>query len=308
MTPAEPRRADWMLEVGIGQMAHAGHGNGNHAHFGAALVAAWWLERDSDLDTDVVAAIGSAARQMMDATLERFPDDEHDGSAACSSDELVTHLAERLEDVFAIAHDVIFTALALRTFAERPELCTTATVEGMHRLIDWCRQRPLRTIDVGDVGNLVGSLPVVVDASVVAPPAGAWPEWTALVTDTMAGFPHIYVGLHQGHVGHLLDHCHALYVLDTLGYHDLATAGLAGLSMHVVALRNAQELVFDYPAVASGPVADPLTAQYWEVDRRASLWTYGHTFKYPYALLPLQRIAPDDAVRTMLGAQLGRLL
>ena len=75
-----------------------------------------------------------------------------------------------------------------------------------------------------------------------------------VAVETAVGFEHVYVGTHQGNIGHII-HAHALLTFERLGCDDLVDS-----------------------------------VGYWERDLGWDDWASGHAFKYPYArfdLLPL---------------------
>ena len=133
------------------------------AHFGAALLAGWWFARDQHASADLDQAIARTADQIVGKHRWLFGEFPSSHPDAALESELVEHVGgEHLDGVWAIGHDVIFTALAVRTFQARPELCTGRVVDGLHRVVDACHQQPLMQIaglfDVTDAtsDDLVG--------------------------------------------------------------------------------------------------------------------------------------------------------
>jgi hypothetical protein len=126
---------------------------------------------------------------------------------------------------------VIYAALAIRTFQARPELCTGPIVEGLHRVIDACHEQPLLPIaNIFDVADATGAdLGLALDE-----PA----DVARVALETMVRFTHVYPGLHQGHIGHIIAHAHALVSLERLGHASEAGRGRHGLLEHVAASRK----------------------------------------------------------------------
>ncbi len=147
---------DRYLSLGLSAMATAGEPF--MAHFGAALLAGWWFTYDQQASPDLDQAIARTADQVVDKHCWLFDNVLPARPGAALESELVEHVAgKHLDGVWAIGHDVIYTALAVRTFQARPELCTGPIVDGLHRVVDGCHQDPLMQIaNVFDVTDATG--------------------------------------------------------------------------------------------------------------------------------------------------------
>lgn len=292
-------------------MAAAGfNGNGNLAHFGAAVLAGYWFQYDQALTPKAAEALTSQAEMMMSRFPELFASPRSSG-AECDPIELLEHLAAKLGGVWAIGHDVIFTALALRSLERVSEVGQRWVIDGLGSVITWCQERPFTEVQVGDLGHVTASLEVG-DASPaeLGDVATLWDQGAAarLALETMAGFECVYLGLHQGHIGHVMDHAHALVSLDRLGYHEAAEAGYEGFLTHVARLRRAWHTRFEYPEVNVAVSEDPRHVSYWRRGRARSDWAFGHVFKYPYAFYDLAPLVDDPSLTNRARAIMGRLI
>jgi hypothetical protein len=290
---------DQYLTLGVAGMAAAGEPF--MAHFGAALIAGWWLDRERRLSR---AASGAMARQA-DALVTKHAwlfQDRPRGASSARCGELVEAVEGGLDHVWAIGRDVIYSALVVRTLLERPELADGSVIDGVLRVLASCREQPLRQIGgVFDVGN--------VRADEVAPETIENARSLADVTlRTMLEFRHVYYGLHQGDIGHLADHAHALLVLDRLGFHDAASRGIGGFREHLAALRRVRHSAADLPEVREGLNADPRQAPYWDRQWSRDDWAVGHVFKYPYAILDLLDVVDDETLAPAVLRRLGDLV
>ena len=276
------------LHLGVRGMAVGGEEV--MAHRGAAPLAAWFFDRDHRLAPDVSAAMtGQVDRQMKRHTWI-FSDPPAGNVARCDPEELVEVLRPQLDTVNAIGHDIIFTALALRVFEVMPELCTEAVCDGLARLIRSCRDFPFTNVaDVFDV----------------APAATGWADldvstcaaMARVAMETAVGFEHVYVGTHQGNIGHIINHAHALLTFERLGYDDVVDAGRNAFAMHAAGLQSVWEATAD---LDEAPPPDPFDADsvgYWERDLGWDDWASGHAFKYPYALFDLLPLV-DESLAT----------
>jgi hypothetical protein len=219
------------------------------AHFGAALLAAWWLERDAELSKETAKAMTQQADAMMAKHSWLFTD--HSGiSEPGRIDDIVDALDGGLNRCWAIGHDVIFAALTLRTLDARPDLGSSWIVESICNVIRGGRTFPLETIgnvfDVRDVPDYdekldLGTTVVLAKASLEA----------------MLDFDHIYEGPHQGDVGHIADHAHGLLSLERLGYENIARQGLGGFREHLAALQFTCHMIADLPEIFNGLQVGP---------------------------------------------------
>jgi hypothetical protein len=291
---------DQYLKLGLAAMATAGEPF--MAHFGAALLAGWWFTQDQRASADLDRAIARTADHMVDKHRWLFGELPSGHADAALEAELVAHVGGHLDGVWAIGHDVIYTALAVRTFQARPELCTRPVVDGLHRVIDACHQQPLVQIaglfDVTDArsDDLVGL--AVDEPSDVA----------RVALETVVGVTHVYAGLHQGDIGHVIDHAHALISLDRLGHRAEYRRGRRGFLTHVAALRKIWHAEADLAEVTVGITDDARQPSYWEHDYTANDWAVGHVFKYPYALYDLLALVDDPPLAAGSIRRMGELI
>jgi hypothetical protein len=289
------------LYLGLGLTGMATAGEPFMAHFGAALLAGWWLDRDVGFSQSTSEAMARQADALVGKHAWLFSDHQRASGSDCS-DEIIEAIEPGLEHVWAIGHDVIYAALVLRTLRERPELGTAPVIEGVLRLLSSCREQPLETIGgVFDVRDAKGE--EVADDEVADVTSLA-----KLALTTILDVQHVYIGLHQGDIGHVADHAHALLVLDRLGYRDASRRGTAGFRQHVAALRRVRYLTADLGEVRHGLDADPRQILYWNQASSENDWAIGHVFKYPYALLDLLDIAGEEDLTTPVLRRLGELV
>jgi hypothetical protein len=279
---------DRYLERGLLGMARAGEPF--MAHFGAALLAAWWLDHDHALAPAVAVAMSEQADRMIAKHGWLFSEAPVGPPATEPAAKLISALSPYLEQTWAIGHDVIYVSLALRTLAARPELCDDTALDGLCRLLDACHEQPLL-----DVAQRFDVRDVAVDSTV---DVGSPQALARVVLETAVGFRHVYAGLHQGEIGHILDHGHAVLVLERLGARAEAERARLGLLHHVAALRHVWEATLDLPEVPRARGDHPGTLAYWNRELGPSDWAVGHVFKYPYALFDLVALVDDEALTT----------
>ena len=230
-----------------------------------------------------------------------FRDHPESHSTGCV-DDLIEVIDDGLDHTWAIGPDVIYAALALRTFAERRDLASAWVVDGLRDVLRRCRAQPLEII--GGVFDVRGVDAAEVDEAEVQ----TWPAVAGTALRTILEVDHIYLGLHQGDVGYLADHAQALWTLHRLGYEDVADAGLRGYREHVAALRRVGRSTTDVKEVHVGLQADPRKVPYWDAVGGSNDWAVGHAFKYPYAFFDLLTLRSDPTLEAPLLRRLGQLI
>jgi hypothetical protein len=271
------------------------------AHFGAALLAGWWFATDQ-CSAGLETAIARTADQVVSKHRWLFDEIPSSDPGAGLEPELVEHIGgEHLDGVWAIGHDVILTALAVRTFQARPELCTAQVVDGIHRVIDACHQQPF--VQIAGRFDVEARRDDLEGLSLDAPG-----EVARLALETMVGVVHVYAGLHQGEIGHVVDHAHALITFDRLGYQAEFQRGRLGFLTHVAGLRQIAQEETDLAEVTAGVEDDARHPAYWEHDFTTNDWAVGHVFKYPYALYELLALVDDPPLARRSMRRMGELI
>ena len=271
------------------------------AHFGAALLAGWWLDRDAGLSPGTSEAMGRQADSLIAKHSWLFSSNLTFRSTG-GGDQILEALSGGLDHTWAIGHDVIYAALALRTLVERPDLAAGWVADGVVAVLDSCHSQPLEVI--GGVFDVRGVDAHEVDEHEVATSVSL----AEVALRTILEFDHVYVGLHQGDIGHLADHAQALIMLERLGYQEAARSGLRGFREHLAVLRRVCHLSADLPEVHEGLHADPHEAAYWDQASPSNDWAVGHVFKYPYAMLDLLNVAGNPTLAAPVLSRLGELV
>jgi hypothetical protein len=288
------------LELGLSAMATAGEPF--MAHFGAALLAGWWFAADQDASPELDLVITATADQIVAKHQWLFAINPSARPDTALEAEIVEHIGgNHLDAVWAIGHDVIYTALAVRTFQARPELCTGPIAEGLHRVIDACHEQPL--LQIANIFDVTGTTGAELGLALDEPA-----DVARVALETMVGFTHVYPGLHQGHIGHIIDHAHALISLERVGHPSEARRGRHGFLEHVAALRKIWHESADMPEVILGITDDARQPGYWQHDYSSNDWAVGHVFKYPYALYDLLDLVDDSTLGHASISRVGQLI
>ena len=292
------------LEAGLLALSRVGDRHWNTGHYGAAVIAAYYFAHEQGLDE---AASMALARQL-DRLIARHDDlflpaglDRDDDADLAP---IVRALDRNIGQLRAIGHNVIFASLALKALRQLPQLATRAAIDGLTTLLaqfdDYGPGRPFYGWEDPTQVRIetVDDIPVYRDEATIAR--------TAL--DAFAAIEKIYPFLHQGIVGHLLTHAHALIELARLGYTDIAGKGHDAHRLYIKLSRNPPDEGEPIPK-RDDPEFSPSGAAYWQRDLEGNReWLVGHVFKYTYSFYDLIRHIDDDAERRRFHQQLAYVL
>lgn len=295
---------DRYLASGLAALARVRRRHWNAGHYGAAVLAAYFFAEEQGLDAAASAALAAQLDRLIARHPELFappPDPSGCGDVAA----VAAALRRTIGGLHAIGHNVIFATLALKACARRPELATPDHVAGLVALLDQfdgCGPgRPFYGWDD--------------PASVRLEAADAIPRYdgeAAIARTALAAFARVeavHPFLHQGIVGHLLTHAHALIDLARIGHPELAARGHDAHRLYVKLARNPPDEGEPIPRRAAIAAFAPRAAAFWRRDHEgAREWLVGHLFKYVYSFYDLLRHVDDAAERRALEAHLAYVL
>jgi len=234
-------------------------------HWGAAVIAAFYLCREQNLKSATQAVIEDCLRQDLESNDLFAPLPEYSSDPGLVTDILDT-LAMGIGIFKMAGHNVIFASAALKAFQLVPNAITPLRVQGLCRLIEcFDSAKPEISSELEDV-------PSFENPSVMV--EFIFREYL----DSLARFK----GYGQGWAGHLLTFSHALIELHDMGYTDLAIAGHPALAALVGIVRRGPSKEDRRIRDHSPTCWTPLDLEYWK-EKRPGLGGLGHAFKYPYS-------------------------
>jgi len=258
-------------------------------HRGAAMVSAWFLCREAEVEAGAVGVIEGLIEAQWAGTelFAPFPDERSEPQRLGP---IIESMAANVGPLRQAGHNVIFPALALKAFAQRPELVTRTRVEGLCRLI----------------GRFESADDLVLEAGDELPAFGSPEAMAEYVLAEILRTMHAFEGRGQGWSGHMLTHGRAVLDLLQLGYRDLAQQAWEAFGLYVKRARLGP-LDTDRP-MPEHPPSDcgPLEARYWDRRRGMDLGL-GHALKYPYGFYGLMGLARDDDLRGRCAAEAYRV-
>lgn len=294
------------LQQGLVGLSRSTH-NWGQAHYGAAVIAAYFFCRENQLDGRTLKAVKGQTDQLIAKHQELFvpfaPQEPHPELLP----KILTALNENIGELHGIGHNIIFATSALKAFTIVPDMLTPAIVGAICQLI-----RLFSTLGRG------GPFPgwddiqqVTVQDEDHIPPYDSEETMCRTTLDELLQFKRIYYGLHQGVVGHLITSAEALIELARLRYTDLAHKGHRAHHIYIKLARKSHDSDFveENFVLATPSPHHPLTHAYWESDlERDDHWLYGHRIKFVYSFYKLMRILGFPENMTMYEKQLAYLL
>jgi hypothetical protein len=247
-------------------------------HRGACMLAGYFLLADGLVEEAAAAPIQGLLDQEWGAR-PLFAPLPAEPAEPGGLERLLAGLRLSMADGGHVGHNVIYPTFALRAFQRRPELITRTRVDGLLVMAKaYTREQPATYPE--------------------APPFAA-AGFSAWVLESYLACLELHRGHGQGVTGHLLTYGQAVQDLHVLG--------------HVALARIAERGFRDYVATAlKGPSGDGASRPRKDPEptpvrpERASYWTrhpagilestFGHYYKYAYALLHHARTAGDAAL------------
>lgn len=277
-----PRAAldDSYLEAGLTGMARSK--GWFEAHWGAAVLAGYYLCKENPLAPETVAAVQSQLDAMIRLRADQFaPFPKFDTDLSLIA-EIPASLRPALAGgLRAHGHAVIFTTLSLRALQDVPHLAGSPIIDAIR----------------SHNREIARKAPV--------PPRTKWdyPNGQAMVEalfDNLARFEPLLgrPTLRRPNFTHMTTHTEALLTLEAMGYADLAKAGQAGQQAHLeVPLPEFDSN--EHPLVpAPVTLAQVMSPKYWESPQQQEQWNkawnetsnpngywvaFGHLFKLLYS-------------------------
>lgn len=273
------------------------------AHFGAALIAAYFFAHENDVEVEVSTQIAEQADLMIslhhDAYLPAYP-----SGAVASTNKIVEALEPSIDRLCWVGHNVIYAALTLKALQHVPNAATVELVNDVAGLVrSFEKSIPGRSW-IGWTGRDVRQLQIT--------PEDEFPrletpiDVSAFVLQELARFALIYrAEAHHDLIGHFITFSQAIALLHDLGHPDLFARAVGPLKLLAKVLRKSQNLTLEttfqlsspgdkLPLSEAAPIPEvPLEQPYWQLDHAATDWLFGHAFKFPYSYYDHVRRAED---------------
>ncbi|MGG1660401.1 hypothetical protein [Brevibacillus sp. NRS-1366] len=296
------RLLDSYLELGVVGMARAATAGWFGGHYGAALLAGYYMDREHDLPEHVKAGIERTCEayrlQQPEWFLPLDPEEEADASLL---DQVIAGLAQNVAKLRTSGHGLALGVLALKALRERPDLIRPSVVEGLVKLLKATTEdRPTRYFGIDNYFE-------VTEADIEGiPPYDTTLEmakWTFAELHTVVP-GRVIDGLRYhfaGEVVHSVTHAQALTDLERFGYKELASAGIRNHRVQMYLDRQMPDFVL------KDEVGEPAFEQIFSSEFWAKTYSDPHALKLPYAALDLLKRLPVEE-RALAERNLCKLL
>lgn len=188
------------------------------AHWGAGILAGYYLCRDHPLDEATAAGIRKQTETVMEVRRGQFVPMSGGRPQESLIDELPKALLPAMKDgLRAHGHAVIFASLAIRALRDAPQM---ATEEVIARLCGLSRQ--------------IAKMPPEKPTAAVTGYADAQ-EMVEATFESLLRFKGLlgHVSVRRPNFTHMVTHAEALMNLEMMGYAELAKAGYTGHRIHI---------------------------------------------------------------------------
>ena len=248
-------------------------------HRGAAIIAAYYLCHEIDVEEGVAEIIGVIIDEHWTHTELCAPFPRERPEPNCL-EKMTESLDRSMGQLRQAGHNVILPTLALKAFRQLPETITPSRVYGLCKLIkSFTVMDGIQVDENDDIPDL--DAPQVAAEFMLA-------EWLEAIE--------AFHGRGQGWSGHLMTYGRALLDLRELGYGAWANKGQYAFKCYIKRIRMGP-LETDKPR-PEHPLSDlhPHQRAYWE-HRRTRPVEIGHLFKYPYGFYGLMQLAEDHNLK-----------
>lgn len=271
-----------MLIQGLHSMASTETGAWFPGHFGAAVIAAYFLSQNEQLSQAVKQQVKAAAAQLVESNQQFFPELAQEGTR-CELQPIIDKLQQSTQRLTESGHGVIYGSIALQALAQAPELQTPRIIQGICRLLDSANvARVNRYFNVADMyrDELPGQ-PIPPLNDIPEALRFAFSECSQSFKDQQInGAQHFFAGEKI----HGITHGHALWQLQKMGYQDLAQQGFQQYLRQLQLNRQTPSTQADNSLLTPVLNADVLQVDYWK-NRLADV----HFIKLSYSVLALNQ-------------------
>lgn len=284
------RLLDSYLELGVVGMARAGASGWFGGHYGAALLAGYYMNQEHDLPEHVKEGIERTCEAYRELKPEWFvPLDQEEQADPSLLQHVIDGLRNNVKQLRTSGHGLALGVMALKALRQRPDLIRPSVVDGLVTLLQKTTEdRPNRywgipnyfEITVEDVKAEVASYDTTLEMT-----KRIFDELETIVPGrTIEGIHYFFAG----EVEHNVTHGHALTDLERFGYHDLVQAGMANHRIQMYLDRQMPEFVLE-DEVREPAFTEIFSPAYWE-----KTYTDPHALKVPYAALDLLKRLPAE--------------
>lgn len=284
------RLLDSYLELGVTGMARAATAGWFGGHYGAALLAGYYMNREHDLPEHVKAGIERTCEAYRLQHPEWFlPLDPQEEADVSLMDQVVAGLAQNVAELRTSGHGLALGVLALKALRERPDLIRPSVVAGLVTLLKATTEdRATRYFGIANYFEVTEA-----DVANFVPPYDTTAEMAERTFDELhtviPGRVIDGVRYHfAGEVVHSVTHAQALTDLERFGYQELVSAGIRNHRVQLYLDRQIPAFVLE-EEVKEPAFEQIFSPAFWE-----KTYSDPHALKLPYAALDLLKQLPAE--------------
>lgn len=278
------------LELGLHALGRSDeiHPGWFGGHFGAALLAAYYMNKEYDLPDHVRIGLKRIADHFIARSPQLFVPYENETPDPTLLNRVIEGLRANAARLSNSGHGLAYGFLALKAFTDRPDLLLPSIVTGFfNTLLDSSQGSGNRYFGLVDYSTY--TLEQVTDI----------PEYRSLddlgvraLTECSRVIPSATIDGKRyhftGEVEHGLTHAQALYELARLGYIELTESGMHNHRIQMHLNRRIPE-EYLHTEITDPPFETLFAPDYW-----SQVYNDPHALKVPYAALYLIRKLPAD--------------
>lgn len=283
------RLLDFYLELGVIGMARAAKAGWFGGHFGAALLAGYYMSREHELPEHVKDGIERTCEEYRRQQPDWFaPLEQAEQADPALLQRVIDGLKKNVNALRTSGHGLALGVLALKALRERPDLIQPSIVEGLALLLEATtedRQNRYWGIDNYFVitAEDVREVPFYNTTEEMA--KRTFGELHTVVPGRVIDGVKYHLA---GEVEHSVTHGQALADLERFGYGELALAGLVNHRIQMYLNRQMPEYVL------ADHVKEPAFTQIFATEYWAKTFADPHALKVPYAALDLLKRLPEE--------------
>lgn len=282
------RKLDSYLELGVIGMARGGQLSWFNGHFGAALLAGYYMNREHQLPDHVKDGIERTCERYRHEHAEWFAPLEQEEANPMLLEHVIDGLRKNTEKLSTSGHGLALGVLALKALRDCPSLITPTVVNGLVNMLERTTEdEPNR---YWDIDNYFTTL---VDDTANIPEyrhtldmiTQSFKELHTIVPNrTIDGKMYFF----SGELEHGITHAQALIELERFGHNELVLAGMKNQRLQMY--LNQQRPDFMLENEVKKPAFTSIFApEYWE-----KTFADPHALKFPYAVLDLLKRLPTS--------------
>ncbi|ARU60733.1 hypothetical protein CBW65_06255 [Tumebacillus avium] len=280
------------LELGLTALGRTGEEPGWFGgHYGAAVLAAYYMDREFDLPEHVRTGIQNMADHYIATYPQLFTPYENEQADPALLERIIDGLRANTARLSHSGHGNAYGFLALKALLDRPDMLLPSIVNGFYNcLIASSEGSGNRYYGVEEYSTFT------IDQVTDIP---EYRNFDDLVERAMDECRHVYPGQvidgkkyhFTGEIEHGLTHAQALIEYDRLGYPELTAAGLPN---HRIQMQLNRNIPVDHEAVRGTEIVEPSFTSIFAPEFWGKTYTDPHCLKVPYAALYLLQRLPEE--------------